>query len=142
MNRPVFLSALSVLSVLALTGCVDQPAADAKMAKGCEAAIAAMIAPKEILSIGDKSFADEQTEGSIYRRVSIKIMEKDGWLETEQTYSCLFAQEWGFLNQSHTALLEQLVIGDTIYGKKDGKIMGSLDDFMKLMNTADTAMAQ
>ena len=132
----------AMVSALALSGCVTQQQADAKMGKGCEAAVGAMIAPKTILNVKATTYADEQTEASLYRRVNITATEKDGWVEVEKKYSCLFSQDWGLAKMSHAALLEQLVIGDTILGKKDGKIEGSMDDFMKLTGAAETAMGE
>jgi uncharacterized lipoprotein NlpE involved in copper resistance len=133
---------LSAVSVLALAGCVDQQQADAKMGEGCKAAIAAMIEPKRLLETKSINYADEKTEGSIYRRIVVRAIEKDGWVEIEKEYKCLFAQQWGLFKSSHTALLEQLSVGEQFYGKKDGKIIGSIEDFMRLNSKADTAMGQ
>lgn len=137
-----FVVILSVVSTLALAGCVTQQQADAKMGEGCKAAVNAMIEPKKLLDTKAVNYADEQTEGSLYRRVTLTAIEKDGWVEVQKDYKCLFAQQWGLLKSSHTALLEQLSVGDQFYGKKDGKIIGSMEDFMKLTGKADTAMGQ
>lgn len=133
---------LSMISALALAGCVSQEQADAKMGKGCQSAVEAMIAPKTLTTVKSVRFANDQTEGSLYRHVTVQAVEKDGWLELDKEYECLFAQEWGFLKGSHTALLERVKFGDTVIGKVDGKIVGSLDDFMKLTTSAETAMGQ
>lgn len=134
--------ALGLCSSFFLAGCVSQQQADQKMAKGCEAAIGAMIAPKQILEVKSTRFADEQTEGSIYRRIGLTAVEKDGWIEAEKEYSCLFAQQWGLFRLNHIALLEQMTYNDEIKGKKDGKIIGSMEDFLKLTKAADSAMGQ
>lgn len=133
---------LALLSVFVLSGCVTQQQADAKMGKGCEASVIAMIAPKTLMTVKSTNYSDEQNKESLYRRVTIVAVEKDGWLELEKTYSCLFAQDWGLFKSSHTAMLEQLVIGDQILGKKDGVIQGSMDDFLQLTGAAETAMGQ
>jgi hypothetical protein len=130
------------IATLALTGCVTQQQADAKMGTGCQAALAAVMGDKQILNVKAVNYSDEQTEGSLYRRVTVDLVEKDGWIELDKTYSCLFAQQWGFLKSSHTALLEQVDAGDSFLGKKDGKIVGSMEEFMNLTSKADTAMAQ
>jgi hypothetical protein len=136
-----FILYASLLSALTLSGCVTQQQADAKMGEGCKAALAAVMASKQILTVKATNYSDEQTEGSLYRRVTIDLVEKDGWAELDKRYSCLFAQEWGFLKSSHTALLEQVVMGDQVVGKKDGKILGSMEEFMNLVSKAETAMA-
>jgi hypothetical protein len=137
-----FVIVLSAVSALALSGCVTQQQADAKMGEGCKAAVNAMIEPKVIKETKAINYADEQTEGSLYRRVTVTAIEKDGWVEVEKEYKCLFAQQWGLFKSSHTAMLEQLSYGDKFIGKKDGKIIGSMQDFMKLTGKADTAMGQ
>ena len=138
-------SSIAVLlgvSVLALASCVSQDQADTKMGKGCEAAVNAMIEPKTLTTIKSTRFADETNSDGIYRRVSITAVEKDGWMELDKEYSCLFQQQWGLAKSSHIALLEQVSYDEQILGKKDGKILGSFDDYMKLTKAADTAMGQ
>jgi len=36
----------------------------------------------------------------------------------------------------------QIKIDDTVYGKKDGEILGGFQDFLKLTEVMDAAMAQ
>lgn len=140
MKKFVFL--LAGLSSLALSGCVTQQQADAKMGEGCKAALAEVMAPKTIENVKAVNYSDEQTEGSLYRRVTVDLVEKDGFADMDQKYSCLFAQDWGPLRTSHTALLEQVDAGDKFIGKKDGQIVGSMEDFMNLTSKVSTAMAQ
>lgn len=127
---------------LALTGCVSQDQADAKMAKGCAAGIGTLIAPKEIKTVKAENFSDEENADGLHRRVALDIVQKDGWVEVDKTYSCLFAQEWAPLRFSHRAVVVQIKIDDTVYGKKDGQILGSFDDFLKITEVMDAAMAQ
>jgi hypothetical protein len=129
-------------SVLALSGCVSQQQADAKMGDGCKAALAAVIEPKTITTVKAVNYSDEQTEGSLYRRITIDLVEKDGFADLDKKYSCLFSQDWGMFKSSHVALLEQVDAGDTFIGKKDGKLIGSMNDYMNLTSKADTAMGQ
>lgn len=130
------------ISALALSGCVSQDQADAKMAKGCAAGIGSLIAPKEIKEVKSQNFSAEENAEGMHRRVTLDILQKDGWVETDKSYSCLFAQEWGFLNMNHRALVVQIKINDTVYGKKDGEILGGFQDFLKLTEVMDAAMAQ
>ena len=97
---------------------------------------------KEIKEIKVQRYANEQAEGGLHRRITLETIEKDGWLETEKEFSCLFMQQWGFFKSSHAALLVQIKIDDRLYGKKDGTILGSFDDFLKLTRVVDAAMGQ
>lgn len=138
--RLLFICLLS----LSLTACVDQNTADIKMAKGCRAGVDALLKKdgREISEVKAERYADEQTEGGLHRRITIEAIEKDGWLELDKKYTCLFAQEWGLFKSSHHALLVQIEIDDQLYGKKDGVILGELQDFLDLTRTVGTAMGQ
>lgn len=138
MKKALFATA----AVFLLTGCVTQQQADIKMAEGCAAGIQSLISPKEIKEVKTKNFSDEQVEGGLHRRVTLGIVEKDGWAEYDKEYSCLFMQDWGLFKMSHRALLVQVKIDDDVYGKKDGTILGNMQDFLKLTNVVDGAMAQ
>lgn len=127
-----------------LTACVTQDQADIKMAKGCAAGVNTLIADegKEIGKIKVQRYANEQAEGGLHRRITLEAIEKNGWLELDKEYSCLFMQDWGLFKSSHEALLVQVKIGDQIYGKKDGTILGSFEDFLKLTKVVNAAMGQ
>lgn len=136
----------TVLSVLScaflLTGCVTQEQADAKMAKGCEAGVNALISPRTIQEIKVRRYTDEQAEGGLHRRITLEAVEKDGWLELDREYSCLFMEEWSLFKSGHKALLIQVNADGEVYGKKDGRIIGDLDDFLALTDAVETAMGQ
>lgn len=134
--------ALIAVSALTLSGCVSQEQADQKMVKGCEAGVGSLIQPKEIKEVKASTIADEVTSEGLHRRITLTVTEKDGWLELDKQYSCLFAQEWGMFKSSHRALLVQTKIDSSVYGKVDGVINGSLEDFMKLSDTVEQAMGQ
>lgn len=133
-----------IFSSLLLTGCITQDQADVKMAKGCAAGVDALLAEsgKMIGEIKTKNYSNEQAEGGLHRRITLEGIEKDGWLELDKTYSCLFMQEWGLFKSSQRAMLVQIKIDDEVYGKKDGTILGSFDDFLKLTKVIDSAMGQ
>ncbi|HPF77873.1 MAG TPA: hypothetical protein PLF01_01155 [Alphaproteobacteria bacterium] len=135
---------LVALLSLGLTACVSQDQADEKMAKGCEAAVNILLKDegKQLSEIKVKRYADEQAEGGLHRRITLMGIEKDGWLELDKSYSCLFAQDWGLFKSSHEALLVQVQIDDQLYGKKDGVIQGTLEDFIKLTDAVHKAMGQ
>ena len=126
-----------------LSGCVDQVTADQKMAKGCKAGIESMIEPREIMEIQNTRYDYEDVKGEgLHRVIIIEAVEKDGWLELEKEYRCLFAEQWGLLRATHNAALIQLNIDGDIIGKKNGKIHGSLDDFMTLTEKVKMSMSR
>ena len=133
-----------ILLSLLLSGCVTQDQADVKMAKGCAAGINALLENegKEIGEIKSKNYSNEDTEGGLHRRVTFEAIEKDGWLELDKEYSCLFMQEWGLFKNYQRALIVQVKIDDKLYGKKDGTILGSFEDFLQLVKVVDGAMGQ
>ena len=127
-----------------LTGCVTQDQMDIKMAKGCSAGVNALLAKegKEIGEIKTKRYANENAEGGLHRRITLEGIEKDGWVELDKSYSCLFMQEWGMFKSSHRALMVQIKIDEELYGKRDGQILGDFQDFLELTKVVDGAMAQ
>lgn len=137
-----FTLALAGVSVLALAGCVSQEQADEKMKTGCKAAIEAMIAPRSVKEVKVSSGEAEKTMGSVYRRIKLTYVENDDFADAEHQGSCLFSEQWGAFKSTHAALLEQVVYNDELIGKKDGNIQGSMDDFLKLTEKVDAAMAQ
>jgi len=139
-NRSLLL--LAGLSVFLLSGCVTQETADQKMAKGCAAGVNSLIAPREIAEVKSSTFGTEQVEGSPHRRVVLKTIEKSGWLDMDREYSCFFLEQWGFAGTTHRALIVQLNVDGRVYGKKDGKIIGDLEDFMKFSDVVENAMGQ
>lgn len=133
---------LSALSALTLGACVSQEQADAKMAKGCESAIGAMITPRTIKEVKSFKADNEGMLGVTYRRIAVTYVENDDFANSEKTGSCLFSEQWTAMKGSHAALLEQLTVNGRIIGKRNGVIQGSMDDFLKLTEGADTAMGQ
>lgn len=141
MNR-ISLCAISALSVFLLSGCVSQDEADTKMAKGCKAAVEVLIEPIIIKEVKATRFADEDSNGGIFRRITLSVVEKNGWSETDREYNCLYAQQWGIAKTSHIGTLEQISYDDTVAGKEDGNLNMKVDDFMNLVNASQNAMNQ
>ena len=137
-----FVVLIAGISTLALSACVTQEQADAKMAKGCEAAIGAMIQPRTIKTVKSTTAEDEKTMGSVYRRVHVTYIENDDFAEMDKQGSCLYSQQWGLFKGTHAALLEQVMYNDILIGKKDGNIEGDMNAFLKLNEKVDAAMGQ
>lgn len=134
---------LSLSAIALLSGCVSQDAADEKMAKGCQTGVNALLESGQSITVKSTNYSFEDNLEGKHRRVTLETVLKDGWLELDKTYSCLFAQQWGMFKSSHAAVLVQVRFPDgTIIGKKDGMIMGELSDFVKLSDTVQEAMQQ
>ncbi len=140
--KKITLTILCAFATLGLSGCVTQDQADVKMVKGCAAGVNSLITPREIQEIKVQRYANEQAEGGLHRRITLEAIEKDGWVELDKEYSCLFMQNWGMLRSSHEALLVQVKFDDEIVGKKDGVLTGDFDDFLALTRVVDGAMGQ
>lgn len=141
MNR--LLSLLLLTLALPLTACVPQQQADLNMKRGCEAALNALIQPKEITQIkaARYSYTYPKGEGK-HRLVSMDIVEKDGWIELDKTCSCTFLEQWGLFKTSHEALILQVDIDGEVTGKVEGHIRGGFDEFLNLTKTVNRAMGQ
>ncbi len=137
-----FILVTALLSTAVLTACVSQEQADAKMIEGCKAAVNAMIAPETIKEYKTTTAEAENTMGSVYRRVRLTYIQNADFAEAEREGSCLFSEQWGVFKGSHAALIEQVVYNDELIGKKDGNIEGDMNDFLKLSEKVDAAMAQ
>ena len=126
---------------LSLTACVSTEQADAKLQRGCQAGLVNLIEPREIIETKSVNFSNELQSDGMYRRVTFDILEQDGWAEMDKTYSCLFIEQWGPFKSSYDAVLVQVNLGeDGIVGNDGGKLIGELEDFMKLTEVVDAAM--
>lgn len=136
------LTMIAAVSVLALTACVDEKQADAKMGKGCEAALMAQKGASEVKDVTFVSgTADVRPDGA-YRRVNLTYVETNAFDQSPRNAECLFSETWGAGKSSHTAVLEQLKADNTVYGKDGGVMQGALEDFLKLTDAASKAMGQ
>lgn len=128
-------------SVLILTGCVDRATADARLAKGCEAGINAVLTDGlKVGKVVSVNFSDSP-DGVGLRQVNMKAVETDGWAETEKEYVCIFEENMGFMNSKHVAALYQLRLDESrVYGKAGEKVTGSVQDFVKLNEAISAAM--
>ncbi len=136
---------LILILPLFLTACISQSQADVKMAKGCESGVNAILTDnnRQIQEIKVTRYADEDFDGGKHRRITFEAIEKDGWLELDKEYSCLFMQQWGIFNSSHRAMLVQVKMDEEIIGKdSDGKIQGELQNFLNLTNSVSATMGQ
>lgn len=140
MSKNIFLT-LGIFSLIFLTSCVDRDQADAKLKIGCAAAIELFLEEGySIKEIKDANYSKPANNLDGDRKVTLTVLESDGWYETDKTYSCTFAEDFGMFNATHKANIYQVNMNDQVYGKKDGKIVGGFDAWLKITNTVDKAM--
>ncbi len=130
-----------LLAVSLLSACGDNRGEkDKKLARGCQAGIKSLLAQekydRQIEKITSRKFADE-TDG---RRVTLNAMtkNKEFGYEKDESFNCLFAETSNFFGWK--AEIQQLNIGEDAYGRKDGKILGELQDFLDLTDAVAKAM--
>lgn len=128
--------------ILCLTGCGEKEKTEARLARGCEAAVKVMLNKpdftRQIDSVKSKSFG--MSDG--YKLVTINTVtkEKDTGTEADETFNCKFQETQSFNYIIWSADLVQLKIDDIIYGSEGGEIYGSVEDQMALSNAVTSAM--
>ena len=123
-----------------LSGCVSREQADAKLAKGCEAGVNALLPEgRTITRIADTKFSPSP-EGPGMRHVKLKAIETDGFLEVESEFECVFEESFGFLKNNFTASIYQVRTGERVVGKSGNEILGDANDFLKLTDAIRDAM--
>lgn len=133
---------LAILAcVLVLTGCVQRGQADERLARGCAAAAELFLDEGfRIKEIRNKTFRDDPDLGKGYRQVTLSAVETDSWLDVDKEYRCIFVEEFGFLNSTHTATIYQVKVNGETYGREGDQILGSFEDQLRLTETVEQAM--
>ena len=133
---------LAILAcVLVLTGCVQRGQADERLARGCAAAAEMFLDDGfRIKEITNKTFRDDPDLGKGYRQVTLSAVETDRWLDVDKEYRCIFVEEFGFLNSTHTATIYQVKVNGETYGREGDQILGSFEDQLRLTETVEQAM--
>lgn len=133
---------LAILAcVLVLTGCVQRGQADERLARGCAAAAEMFLDDGfRIKEITNKTFRDDPDLGKGYRQVTLSAVETDSWLDVDKEYRCIFVEEFGFLNSTHTATIYQVKVNGETYGREGDQILGSFEDQLRLTETVEQAM--
>lgn len=128
--------------VLALTACGDQKSMDAKLAKGCAAAVKTVLAKDKYTRQLDsvKSSAFDMSDG--FRLVKLGVVTKDKQYETaaDESFDCKFQVDTSFLGTNARAYLVQVKVDDDVYGTESGQIYGDMNDQMDLSNAVQDAM--
>lgn len=133
---------LAVTAIATLSACVPREHADVKLARGCAAAAEAMLPEdQKIKEVKGNVYSDSAEFGDGFRVVKTDIVQSDGWADVDKTITCVFVEQFGFLNSSHTAHIHQLKMDDKVWGKDGDQVIGSYEDNLKLTEKVDKAMS-
>lgn len=111
------------------------------MVKGCTAGAKLFLSPGfEIKSITPKAFKASEDLGNGYRSIILSAVESDGWETLNTQYECVFAENFTFAQQNHNAALYQLRVNEQVYGMQGDKLLGDLQDHMRLIKAVEKAM--
>lgn len=132
---------LALVALIALSGCVSREQADARLSRGCAAGVEAFLPEgQKIKEVKQSEYLDSAELGKGFRVVNMAYVESDGWADVDKTASCIFAEQFGFMNASHIASIYLLHVNDIIIGKDGDQIVGSYEDNAKLNEKVDKAM--
>ena len=125
---------LPLCSLLFLSGCVSRNEADKKLAQVCQKAVEIFLPDyQKIKSVKKTEFSVPANPDDGDRHVVLHVVLDDNYLDENKTYSCNFYEHRGFLNTSYSADIAQIDMGDgTVYGRKDGEILGGFDNWQKV----------
>lgn len=136
-NKYIF---IALAGLLILTGCVSREDADAQLVRGCEAGVNALLPDDRRIDHIARIETGASPSGAGHRHVTLHAVETDDWLETENTYQCIFEESFGFLNTSYTASIYQLRFDNHVYGRAGREVTGSMQDFIRLTDAIRRAM--
>jgi len=132
---------LIALSTFAFTGCVEREAADAKLVKGCEAAILAFSDEGDkVGAINKQTITDHAKQGPGHREVKLDVTITDGFHGRDESHSCIFYEQFGMFKSTHNASIYQLNYFGKIIGKDGFDIHGSVEEMQKLTDAVDKAL--
>lgn len=130
---------LIFVSALALTGCVSREDADKRLERGCAAGAELFVQEgNKIKEIKDRQFRDDPKLGKGYREVRLVVIDSDGWYDAEKEVKCVFVENYSPLG--HSATIYQLKMDEKTWGKEDNKILGTMEEHLKLTETVEQGM--
>ncbi len=130
-----------LLSVSLLSACGDgRGEKDKILARGCQAGIKSLMAQdkydRQIDKVHSRKFSDTPDGRKIVLKVTTK--NKEFGYPKDESFNCIFAETSNILGWK--ADLQQINIGEDIYGRKDGKILGEMQEFLDLTDAVNKAM--
>jgi len=130
------------LIVAGLAGCVDRDEANAKLALSCQKGVSFLLDEYvTIKSVHNTSFTKvaDKNDGDV--RVTLDVVVDDNHLDIDRSFSCNFIEKTGFLNNSHSANITQIDMGNgEVYGRKDGKIIGGMNKWLNITKEAESVL--
>lgn len=134
---------LTLCSVFLMTGCSSREEADKKIAKGCEAGVRSLLAMDKYDRQIDKVKKVTYGKDDLGRLVTLDagIKNKAYSYDGDESFTCIFSEEYSFGFIAYKASLERLTIGTDVYGRDaNGTIQGELNDYMRLTDAVQDAM--
>lgn len=139
--KNVFLSGLLVIATMTLAGCVTREQADAKLEAGCLAAAKLLIEEGQTVeSVKYSNITTAADFGPKHKTVSITAVESNGYFQEDKDYRCVFLEQMGFMEMSHSADIVQVKVGERALGKVGDEIIGSFQEMSRLSDTVNDAM--
>ena len=134
---------LMLMCLMVLTSCMDRQKADVKLLKACQAG-ASVLLPEgsSVKEIKISAFAPSTEFGKSYREVLLIALESDGWVESEQEYKCIFAEDIGIFGAQYYATIHQLTAHGQTYGNQDGQILGAPETIINMTARVENAMRE
>jgi hypothetical protein len=134
---------LASACLLLVTACSSRDEADRKMARGCEAGIRVLLAKensdRQLDRVTSRNFSSDGKIRVITMAGGTK--HKEYGYDTDETFSCRFTEEYSVGFIGWRASLQQIKIGETIFGKDNaGTLQGDLQDYINLTGEVDDAM--
>ncbi len=131
------------LSVSLLTACGEsRDAKDKKLALGCQAGVKSLLSmdryDRNFDRVKTKAFASEN-EGRRVNMTGVTKNKQYGY-EQDEKFNCLFAEGTELGPFGYKAEIQQINVGDETIGKKDGQILGDLNDFMEITGAVAAAL--
>jgi len=130
-----------LIVTLTLTGCISREQADERLFKGCTAAAQLFLDEYfKIKTVKNKKFSPSLEFGNGFREVTIFAVESDGWLDIDNEYKCVFAEEMGLFSSTHRATLYQMKIKGKTYGIDGDKLSGDINTHINIKQVVEQAM--
>lgn len=141
MGNKFFLGCFCVLT-LSLTSCGDRKEQEAKLARGCEAAVKVMLEKdqydRQIDQVKAQKFG--MSEGFTLVTLDVLTKNKEYGYEEDESFFCKFQEESSMVGYIWKGVLVQVKIGEDVYGSEGGQLYGDMNDQMNLMAAVEAAM--
>lgn len=130
---------MAMVCLMLLSGCVSREQADQRLAEGCAMGAGLFLEEEaEVLEIKEINAVKDTSMNAEFRRIDMVVLEGDDWYSEDKEYSCVFSETYALFGLTHTAEIIQLRMGDEIHGQDGRKIMGEINDYLRLKDTVDT----